>query len=375
MRLPALLLLLLPVWPLRVPAAEEAPVIRVAISRGSPSLNIKTSPRLYVREVSTGQKYMLLENSAYELRPANGGISVAGQQLSSPIELLPGEGERYVRLGKHVYKGSIFILAMKDRTLDVIERLSLEDYLYGVLPAEMSPDWPLEALRAQAVASRTYALKQMNPQQDYDVTDGVEAQVYGGINGINPKIKEAVDSTRGEVLTYRGKLITAFFHSCCGGHTASASSAWGEPVVRPLKGVRDPYCRHSSHYSWEYFVADQDLLRLVQSTGSTALKVRDIRSYRKDGSGRTVTFKVRTDKGSFLLKAADVRRRFGTFDFKSTLITRIRKVRGGYEFYGRGWGHGVGMCQDGAKVMAQRGKNYKRILHFYYPGADIKDYE
>lgn len=368
-------LLLLSAWPFRVSGGEKVPVIRVAISRGSTSLNIRTSARLYVREVSTGQKYMLLENSAYELRPENGGIAVAGQQLSSPIELLPGEGERHVRLGKHVYKGKIFILATRDRTLDVIESLSLEDYLYGVLPAEMSQNWPMEALKAQAVASRTYALKQMNPQQDYDVTDGVEAQVYGGINGVNPKIRKAVNSTRGQVLTYRGKLITAFFHSCCGGHTASASAAWGEPVVRPLKGVRDPYCRHSSHYSWEYFVADSDLLRLVQAAGSTALRVREIRSYRKDGSGRTLTFRVWTDKGSFLLKASDVRRRFGTFDFKSTLITRIRKVKGGYEFYGRGWGHGVGMCQDGAKVMALRGRNYKRILHFYYPGAVIENYE
>ncbi len=356
-------------------AGDNGPRIRVAISRGSASLKLKTSSRIYVQEVNTGQKYLLLENASYELRPSGKGISVAGQELSSPVKLIPSEGQERIRLGASLYKGDILIKTTPDGKLDVIEYLSLEDYLYGVLPSEMSPDWPLEALKAQAVASRTYALKFINPAHDYDITNGSEMQVYNGTSRINPRIIEAVNSTRGEVLKYKGKLITAFFHACCGGHTASVKSAWGEDVIKPLYGVTDPFCSHSPHYSWEFYLSSADLLKFIQSQGSTALKIKSMRVNRRDRSGRALTFKFATDSGSKVVQATELRKRFGTFEFRSTYITRITAVRGGYEIHGRGWGHGVGMCQDGAKYMAVKGRPYKKILRHYYPGASITDYE
>ena len=135
--------------------ADESPRIRVAIARGSPALKLSTSARIYVLEVKTGKKFLLLENAAYEIKAAGEDILVAGQQLSSPIKLLAAEGGERIRLAKNLYKGDILIRAAAGDRLDIIEYLPLEDYLYGVLPVEMSPDWPLEALKAQAVASRT----------------------------------------------------------------------------------------------------------------------------------------------------------------------------------------------------------------------------
>lgn len=371
------LLLLFHAAPL--PAADgrgdDGPRIRVAIARGSPSLKLKTSARVYVQDVRTGQKYLLLENASYEIKASGGDLLVAGQRLSSPVKLLSMDGQERIRLGGNLYKGDILLKAAQGDKLDIIEYLPLEDYLYGVLPVEMSPDWPLEALKAQAVASRTYALKNMNPGKDYDVTDGSEMQVYNGTSRINSRIIEAVNSTRGEVLKYKGKLITAFFHACCGGHTASVRSAWGEEVIKPLYGVPDPFCAGSAHYRWELYVPASDLLKFIQAEGSTALKIKSVRIYKRDNSGRALTFRFSTDRGAKDAEVTELRKRLGTYEFRSTLITRIAHVKGGYEFSGRGWGHGVGMCQEGAKFMAQKNRNYKKILHHYYPGAAIVDYD
>ena len=355
--------------------AVEGPRIRVAIMRGSPALKLKTSARIYVVEVKTGTKYQLLANSSYEIRSSGNAITVAGQQLASPVKLSAADGGERVRLGGRLYKGDILIKAAGTGRIDIIESLSIEDYLCGVLPAEMSPDWPLEALKAQAVASRTYALKQINLANEYDMTDGSEMQVYKGSAGVNPRILEAVNSTRGEVLKYKRKLITAFFHSCCGGHTASVNSAWGEDVIKPLYGVPDPFCSNSKHYHWDFFISSKDLLTFVQKHGSTALKITGIKIQQKDNSGRALKLKIYTDSGSETVLTKDIRTTFGGFEFKSTLLTHIAAVKGGFEFQGRGWGHGVGMCQEGARTMAEKRYNYRKILRHYYPGVSIEDFE
>ncbi|MEI7482371.1 MAG: SpoIID/LytB domain-containing protein [Elusimicrobiota bacterium] len=354
-------------------SGEEAPsVIRVAISRNTNQFKLVTSAKVYALEVKTGQKYLLLERSVYEVRYVNAThLAVAGETLESPVKLLAADGGDCVKINGHFYNGDLYMKTTAAEKLEVVEHLSIEDYLCGVLPVEMSPDWPLEALKAQAVASRTYALKSINPKKDYDMTDGVETQVYNGASGMNSRIIDAVKSTRGEVLKYKEKLITAFFHACCGGYTASASSAWGEAVVKPLYGVRDPFCSDSTHFSWEYYATSRDLLSFIQKKGSNALKIKGVRISDRDRSGRATKIKFMTDAGSFTAAASEVRKNFGTYDIKSTFITRITPGNGGYEFYGRGWGHGVGMCQEGAKHMALNGKNYKKILRQYYPGTSI----
>jgi len=352
----------------------NAAVIRVAISRNTARFKLNTSGKVYALEVKTGQKYMLLAKSVYEVKYIDPGrLAVAGETLISPVKLLAADGGDRIKLNGRFYKGEIYIKTAADEKLEVIEHLSIEDYLYGVLPVEMSPDWPLEALKAQAVASRTYALKNTNLKKDYDMTDGADTQVYNGATDMSERIREAVDSTRGEVLKYKGRLITAFFHACCGGHTASVSSAWGEDVVKPLYGIKDPFCANSSHLNWEYYATTRDLLTFIQNRGANALRIKGIRISDRDRSGRALKLVFSTDSGSFAAQASDLRKTFGTYDVRSTLITRITPMNGGYEFYGKGWGHGVGMCQDGAKGMALSGRNYKKILRHYYPGASIEN--
>lgn len=352
----------------------NGPIVRIAISRNTSEFKLRTSGKVYAVETRTGQKYMLLERSVYEIRyidPAR--LALAGTTLASPVKLLAPDGGEKVKLNGRYYKGDIYIKTAADEKLEVIEHLSVEDYLYGVLGVEMSPGWPPEALKAQAVASRTYALKNANPKKDYDLTDGVEMQVYNGTSLINSRIIDAVNSTRGEVLTYKGRLITAFFHACCGGVTASAKAAWGEDVVKPLAGIKDPFCASSRHFRWEFYASSRDLLSLIQKGGSTALRIKGVRIHKKDRSGRVQSFRFATDSGAVVVQASELRKCLGTGNIRSTFVTRVTPSNGGYEFVGRGWGHGVGMCQDGARQMALNGRKYKHILKHYYPGAVIAD--
>ena len=240
----------------------SAAVIRVAISRNTTQFTLKTSGKVYALELKTGQKYMLLERSVYEVKyisPAR--LAVAGATLESPVKLVAADGGDRIKLNGRFYRGDLYMRTTAAEKLEVIEHLSIEDYLYGVLPVEMSPDWPLEALKAQAVASRTYALKNANPKKDYDITDGADTQVYNGASGMNERIIDAVNSTRGEVLKYKGKLITAFFHACCGGHTASANSALTRLISSLLTAViRVLSARSRTTTAWPLFVTHSSLI-------------------------------------------------------------------------------------------------------------------
>ncbi|MCG2725172.1 MAG: SpoIID/LytB domain-containing protein [Elusimicrobia bacterium] len=351
-----------------------SPFIRVAIITEAKSLSLKTSGNIHVYDLKSNQKYMLLANSQYEISAREEkNIRVAGQNLYSPIKLISPDGEERIIIGGHTYRGEIILHSSGEENLIIVENIPLEDYISGVLSFEMSPTWPIEALKAQAVASRTFALENLQPNKLFDITAGVERQVYKGQQKVNSKITEAINSTKGEILTYKGKPFKTYFHSCCGGHTANNRIAWQGTDLEPLKGVKDPYCQNSKHYSWNLYISTKDLLTFIQKQGSTALRIRGMHILKKSHSGRIIEIKFSTDKESFTVKAYDIRKYFGEADFKSTFITKISKQNHGYKIYGRGWGHGVGMCQEGAKSMAHRGMSYKKILRHYYPHSKLSN--
>ncbi len=353
---------------------HHSPFIRVAIITEAHSLSLKTSSKIYVYDVKSNQRYMLLANSKYEIKANSKDIiRVAGQNLYSPIKLVSPDGEERIKIGGHTYRGEIILHSDVNENLTIVENIPLEDYIGGVLSFEMSPKWPIEALKAQAVASRTFAIKNLHPDKLFDITSGVERQVYKGQQKVNPRIIEAVNNTRGEILTYKGQPFKTYFHSCCGGHTANNHIAWNETALRPLKGVKDPYCKNSKHYRWSLYLSKADLLTFVQRQGSTALRIRGMRVFKKSRSRRAITIKFSTDRKSFIAKAYEMRKYFGATELRSTYITKISKKKYGYKIYGRGWGHGVGMCQEGAKSLAHRGRSYKKILRHYYPHAKLSN--
>lgn len=349
--------------------------IRILISGKSPQAALNTYGDVIISDAS-GRRFKLVPNATYIIKSdSENFLYLSKEKLSSPVDFFIPDGKNFLKVNGKKYKGNLRAISHRDGVLNIVEEISFEKYLLGVLAPEMGPDWPIEALKAQAVASRTYAARLLSRGGDYDIGNDTSHQVYTGLEKVNPSIIEAVSSTRGEVLYYNGRLITAFFHACCGGKTTSPSAAFQGDIIKPLKGVSDPYCKISNHYEWDITVSESDLLRLIQENGSTALKLKGIRIYSKDRSGRAVKLDFQTDRGSFKMETRDIRKALGYFEFKSTFITRIEKTKKGYTFYGKGWGHGVGMCQEGAKVMAKKGFSYKKILTYYYPGARITDIE
>jgi len=231
----------------------------------------------------------------------------------------------------------------------------------------------LEAVKAQAVSSRTYALYQLGVRQAggssaiYDVESTVMDQVYLGARG-GDRARRAVEETKGEVLKYHGELFKSFFSSSCGGMTESAINVWGEKGRFPL--IKDRYCERSPNNTWTYSVPRQELSARLNSAGFAVGRIESVQVERRDKNPRAATLVIGTGGQTLFLQGSDFRKAMGFDKIKSTWFdARLEGER--VTFSGHGYGHGVGMCQWGAKGMADEGKTYREILKFYYPGARI----
>lgn len=279
-----------------------------------------------------------------------------------------------VEVGKRKYHNAIQVLKNPAGSLTVVNEIEVEDYLKGVLPWESNPDWPLEALKAQAVVSRTYALFENIENRDFPFSLGsdVGSQVYGGKSIEKSMTSRAVEKTTGEILTYQGKIFPAFFHSTCGGRTSRADYEW-KVVPHPcLMGVECSFCTASKHYAWrEEFLRDE-LQRLLAKRGHSVEGIKEIRPEKLDPSGRARFFVIEHAKGSLKLTANEFRLALGADRMRSTRV-RIQRLGDNFLMEGRGWGHGVGMCQFGAKRLAELGYPYRDILRYYYPASEIRN--
>ncbi len=273
------------------------------------------------------------------------------------------------------FRGYIDISAQNNNTLLIVNTINIEYYLRGVLYHEMPFYWPIEALKAQAVAARTYALYRMkeNRSHTYDVTSDIYSQVYGGRNAERYRTNVAIRKTRGEVLLYKGDIIPAYFHSNCGGHTEDANELWGYNIP-PLKGRICKFCKSSPHSKWKKNFRLKDIQDKLNQNGYHLGLIKEIKIIKRDNSGRVKELQIICRDGkSITISGKKFREIIGPNNIKSNLYNVIMK---GYYFdlIGKGWGHGVGMCQWGAYNMAKQGYKYKEILQYYYPGTNIVKY-
>ncbi len=272
------------------------------------------------------------------------------------------------------YRGTLNIYGIKNKLL-VVNVLPLEAYTRGVLYHEVPHKWPLEVIKAQAVATRTYALYQteVNKARKYDVTSDIYSQVYGGRSAERYRTNIAADRTRGEVLFYKGKVLPAYFHSTCAGHTEDASELWNHDLA-PLKGVVCHYCQKSSYYSWKKNFQSKEVQEKLNQNGYKIGLIKEIKVTERNKSGRIRTLKIMTRDGKTTsISGKNFRNIIGPNNLKSNKYDIVMK---GYYFdvIGQGWGHGVGMCQWGAHQMAKERFNYKEILKYYYPGIKFHKY-
>ncbi|MDE2511331.1 MAG: SpoIID/LytB domain-containing protein, partial [Elusimicrobia bacterium] len=218
-------------------AAAPAPSparIQVAIVHQAESAVIEADGD--VRVVAPGGKTSPLEwKGALTLRPREGGLKLSKLRLASETRLEPKEGGT-IKVGADRYRGTLILRLDPGQTVTVVEDVSIEEYLEGVLPFEMDPDWPLEALKAQAVVARSFAYANMGKfrKDGFDLTADTRSQMYRGVTAVNDNVRRAVRETRGEVLGWNGQLLRVYYHACCGGRTENAAEAWGgDPKETP----------------------------------------------------------------------------------------------------------------------------------------------
>ena len=256
----------------------------------------------------------------------------------------------------------------------IVNTVTLEEYLYSVVPREMPPSWPAAALQAQAVCARTYVLQRSNPRRNYDLVPSELDQVYGGIASESPAGRAAVDATSGGVLHFGDGFAQVMYSSCCGGHTEASSDAWGGAPFTYLAGVVCPYCTASPEYRWQRDI-DRNTL---ESTFATELApygaLKSVRVSAMDSSGRARIVELAAERGSAFLKGSAFRSRVGARIIPSLLITKIDETSQAPDRFtveGGGLGHGVGLCQWGARGYALAGGSSRDILGLYFPGTDV----
>ncbi len=324
-----------------------------------------------------------------------------------------------IKLDGKNFRGEIIIQRYGGSDLTVINYISLQEYLYGVLPKEMSGSWPIEALKAQAVAARNFAIANMGKHSSYgfDLCATIDCQVYGGHDVEHERSNKAVDDTIGKVLTYEGNIVNAYFHSSSGGYTEDSENVWGMKIPY-IRGVEDEFSLDAPNNSWALVYTADDIENAMKSAGMDVGEVLDVYVQEYSNHDRVIKLKIKGTRGEEILEREKPRAIFGYSTLKSMKFTmnsngdlyvkhedgntklqmnniyiksknKVSKVSknnfsvyngrsyrttnsgesGKYIFNGSGWGHGLGMSQWGAKKMAELGYTYDQILTHYYRGT------
>ncbi len=302
-------------------------------------------------------------------RVSNGAVFVEGVgTVQAGVRVVNRLGA--IRIGDREFPGSVELHTDQDRLL-VVNELPLERYLAGVVASEVPKSWGVEAKKAQAVAARTYALmKKADADRAWDLEATTDDQVYSG-KAVDGSTQAAVTATHGEVLTRDGYLVSAFYHSTCGGMTELPKDVWPEQPSHGNTAVVGGYCEKSPYYNWTVDVTPEQLLAAAAKAGHEATQVRGLHVRSRSASERITAIDLVTDRGTVTWSGQRFRELLGYGKIKSARF-EVEVNGGAFRLTGRGFGHGVGMCQWGAQGMAEAGEDYRAILGKYYPGSKIE---
>ncbi len=368
-----------------MPAAEAAPSIRVLLVADAQQVDVLSEQPIWVTD---------RHNEAWSYRSAL-QIKVHGRALllngkpvvTDQLTLRAGthdlklwitkNGNQAVRHAgdeKDVLQVSGAIkLIRRGKGLHVVNYVDLEEYVKGVVPAEVNAAWHLEMLKVQAVAARTYALYQqmLSASRDYDVAAGTQDQVYRGRRGLDARVAQAVESTRGLVVTHKGAPIYAAFSSTAAGVTEDAMNVWSMDLPY-LKGVECPFDLESPFYQWKTSIKRNLLEKNLRKHGFVMGTIQSISTDTYSRAGRVATLRIVHSEGELIVRGEDLRRAIGYTIVQSTQFT-IESVGEELLLSGYGAGHAVGLCQWGAKELAELGYSFSSILRYYYPGTELQD--
>ena len=364
MKLLSVILLLCLLAPVGVSGIDMQPEkVRVAVLKGVDSLTLEGNGVLLMD--ASGEPLRL--DLPLQIKRSKDGLSVNNRKIRSLIASAPA----FLIVNGKSYRGMIEV-SPADRGVLVVNELPLEDYLVGLINCEISSQWPIEAVKAQAVIARSYALYQKAARKNapYHLESSVMDQVYAGCDIEDSRAARGVKETAGEVLAYKGAVIQAFYHSNCGGHTEASENVWGYALPY-LPGVDCKYCLTAPSVKWEQLIPLKKLETQLRSGGYQISGLKDIRPGRTNRSGRLEDLTLVSTKGRLVVTAVNFRKVVGYSVIKSTNF-EVRIVGDEAKFSGAGYGHGVGLCQWGAKQRAGDGFSYKEILNYYYPGTRLE---
>ncbi|MDP2939295.1 MAG: SpoIID/LytB domain-containing protein [Candidatus Omnitrophota bacterium] len=354
--------------------ALERGNIRVAIIEDEPGFYLTIRGRFEILALGTNEPlYQSSRLRSSQVLPEYTGIKIGNLDFKICCLRIVAKKDATIYVNDRLLRGEINIIRNKNLKLTVVNNLDLEDYVRGVLYHEVSHLWPIEAIKAQAVATRSFALYQagLNKNKDFDLTSDIRSQVYGGRFSERNRTNKAVNKTKGEVLYFKQEVLAAFFSATCAGHTEDAGNLWKIDLL-PLKGVVCNFCINSAHYQWKRNFRLKNIEEKLRKAGYDLGDIKNISVLKRNSSGRIEVLEIICREGSsFTISGKDFRQIIGPNEIRSNNYEIL--IKGYYvDFKGIGWGHGVGLCQWGAKGMAEKGFNYRKILSFYYPGATIK---
>ncbi|HXC62530.1 MAG TPA: SpoIID/LytB domain-containing protein [Nitrospiria bacterium] len=344
--------------------------IRVAVFQDMKALNLKSDGDLTIHR-SHGDLLFAKPVNDFHIVPSDSGLLI-NQQLFSESAIRVGSSRGDIRVNGQIFGGVLDIIN-KHGLLQVVETLDLEDYLQGVVPLELNSKWHPEVLKVQAIVARTYALyqKRQNNGKDYDLVATTNDQLYGGKGVEDARAAEAVRTTRGQVLTYAGQVINSVYHSTSAGPTEDAREVWGTDLPY-LHGVDCPFDAQSPWYQWDRAIDLVTLEENLRRKGFPIGIIATMTPYRFSQAGRVTRVRILHSEGELILRGEELRRILGYTVLPSSHF-KIEAIGQQIHFTGMGSGHGVGLCQWGAKELAERGYSYERILTYYYPGVQVQD--
>jgi stage II sporulation protein D len=332
--------------------------IRILIKQTTNRISVSSNARMKISNSKTGA--VLYDGKGKEMffQPEQINEIILIESWESPLSV-----------DKELYRGSIELHNILGK-INVINVLKIYEYLYGVVPCEIVSTWEMEALKAQAVAARTYTYHNLTGKQHsvYDLDATTNFQVYKGIAVEKETTSRAVDETSGKIAVYNGKPVIAFFHSTCGGRTIDDKYVWNGDGQDYLKSVSCSFCKESPYYNWEEKITLYEIRESLKNKYGAVGGITGVSFQRKDT--RVVSAVIRHKNGIIKLSGNELRMLFPEKKIKSMYFT-AKQTKDGLLLNGHGWGHGVGMCQWGAKGMAGKGANYKEILKYYYKGISI----
>jgi stage II sporulation protein D len=273
----------------------------------------------------------------------------------------------YFQFNGSVYRDSASVV-VQGGSLLVLNLLDLEDYVRGVLPKEMPTNWPDEALKAQAVIARTYAVSRLSPNAPYDLCASEKCQVYDGASAETPRGNAASEATRGEILSWQGRAAQTYFHADSGGFTASSREIWGGDVPY-LRALPDPGSR-TSETPWSVTVSRATIQAAVNRFAPRAGAFKSLSIPARTASGRPDAILI---NGTERITGSSIYAFSRAIGARSSMIG-VQSLEP-LVIVGYGNGHGVGLSQFGARWFASQGYSYRQILGYYYAGVNIGQYE